>query len=89
MSQALKDFKPDVVHIHNFFPLLSPRFIEFVDALEAQSYKHCTIIGPFAPPRCLCGKAEFAVCVLTVRPFGVLCIGVTGAPLSVRPQLPA
>jgi glycosyltransferase involved in cell wall biosynthesis len=24
MSRALEDFKPDVVHIHNFFPLLSP-----------------------------------------------------------------
>jgi glycosyltransferase involved in cell wall biosynthesis len=24
MSRALEDFRPDVVHIHNFFPLLSP-----------------------------------------------------------------
>ncbi len=27
-SKALQDFKPDIVHIHNFFPTLSPAVIE-------------------------------------------------------------
>lgn len=68
MSLALKDFKPDVVHIHDFFPLL-----------PLATYKVCRRAGSavvqtlrnYGLSAAAAARAKSAVCAPTVRHFEV------------------
>jgi glycosyltransferase involved in cell wall biosynthesis len=68
MRQAIRDFRPDVVHVHNWFPMLSPSII-----LEA-SAAGVPVVQTLHNFRMLCANA------LLYR-HGVICTDCLGKPL--------
>ena len=88
MALAINRFRPDIVHVHNFFPLLSPAIYRICPAGgNCRLCRRFTITGPFAPPVNSCEMATSAICACTAPPFGAWCTGAIGAPLSAPSEL--
>ena len=69
MHQQLTAVRPDVVHVHNFFPLLSPSIYAVCNAARFPLFRPCTTIGPSAPTPCSPAIMNHVSCASTGSPY--------------------
>lgn len=80
-ARLIAEFKPQIVHVHNFFPLLSPSIYDASRAAGAALVQTLHNSGQFALERCWRGtvtRARIASEALLTTPSCTVVIGASG-----------